>query len=126
MILAVVLIVTDSACSSAQAHQFPFRCNDLKLFDARSVLAMDEKQSLALWNCRLKKEHVPGLGAVIQPEDGDRMVANESLTIELFVDRSHGMQWARRSESKGQKGFPNCFNKFISCRSMFETRSCAT
>ena len=90
MILAVVLIVTDSeACASAQANQFPFRCNDVKLFDASSVLAMDEKQSLALSNCRLKKEHVPGLGAVIQ--DGDRMVANESLTIELFVDRSHGM-----------------------------------
>ena len=124
MILAVVLIVTDSeACASAQAHQCPFRCNDLKLFDASSVLAMDEQQSLALWNCRLKKEHVPGLGAVIQPEDGDRVVANESLTIELFVDRSHGMQGARRSENKGQKGVPNCF---ICCRSMFETRSCAT
>ena len=63
MILAVLLIVTDSkACASAQAH-FPFRCNNLKLFDASSVLAMDEKQSLALSNCRLKKEHVPGLGA---------------------------------------------------------------
>ena len=61
MILAVY--VTDSkACASAQAH-FPFRCNDLKLFNASSVLAMDEKQSLALSNCRLKKEHVPGLSA---------------------------------------------------------------
>ena len=38
-------------------------CNDLKLFDGSSVLGMDQKQSLALSNCRLKNEDVPGLGA---------------------------------------------------------------
>ena len=66
MILAMLSIVTDSeACVSAQAH-FPFRCKDLKLFDASSVLAMDEKQSLALSNCRLKKEDAPGLGGDLQ------------------------------------------------------------
>ena len=63
MILAVLLIVTDSeGFAYSQAH-FPFRCNDLKLFDASSVPTMDEKQSLALSNCRLKKEDVPGLSA---------------------------------------------------------------
>ena len=46
--------------------------------------------------------------------DGHRMVANESLTTQLFVlefKRSHGMQGARRSKNKGQKGFPNYFHK---------------
>ena len=37
------------ACVRAQAH-FPFRCNDLKFFNAISVLAMDEEQSPALAN----------------------------------------------------------------------------
>ena len=64
MILAVLLIVTDSvACASAQAYTSLSGCNDLKLFDGSSVLGMDEKQSLALSNCRLKKEDIPGLGA---------------------------------------------------------------
>ena len=59
MILAVLLVTDSEACASAQAH-FPFRCNDLKLFDASSVLGMDEKQSLALSNCRLKKKDGTG------------------------------------------------------------------
>ena len=83
MILAVtvLLIVTDSeACASTQAN-FPFRCNDLKLFDASSVLAMDEKQSLALSKCRLKRKMYRDSVLILE---GDRMVANESLTIELF------------------------------------------
>ena len=47
-------------------------------------------------------------------EDGDRMVTNDSLKTELFVQefkRSHGMQGARRIENKGQKGFPNYFHR---------------
>ena len=48
--------------------------NDLKLFDGSSVLGMDEKQSLALSNCRLKKEDEPGLGADLgrQPDGRER------------------------------------------------------
>ena len=66
MILAVLLIVTDSDLLKlvpALRLTFLSGCNDLKLFDESSVLGMDEKQSLALSNCRLKKEDVPGLGA---------------------------------------------------------------
>ena len=64
MILAVLNVTDSKACASAQAH-FPFRCNDLKLFNASSVLAMDEKQSLVLSYCRLKKEHVPDRDSVL-------------------------------------------------------------
>ena len=89
-----VLIVTDSkACASSQAH-FPFRCNDLKLFNASSVLALDEKQSLALSNCRLKKEHVPGLSADLRrrPDGHERQPRDRTVRpgIQAFAWHAGG------------------------------------
>ena len=112
MILAVLIVTDSNACASAQAH-FPFRCNDLKLFHASSVLAMDEKQFLALSKCRLKKEHVPGLGADLgrRPDGQERQP--DCLTIELFVQKfqlSYGMRGHVEDENRGQKGFPNHFH----------------
>ena len=108
MILAVRLIVTDSkACASAEAH-FPFRCNNFKLIDASSVLAMDEKQSLALSICK-KEEVPPGLGAAPGQRPDGREREPHDRTGQEFK-RSHAMQGARRSKNRGQKGFPNYFH----------------
>ena len=91
MILAVRLIVTDSkACASTKAH-FLFRCNNLKLIDASSVLSMDEKQSLALSSC--KKEDVPpGLGAAPGRRPDGREREPHDRTVRPGLKRSHGMQ----------------------------------
>ena len=111
MILAVLLIMTDSeVCVSAQAH-FPFRCNDLKLFDASSVLAMDEKQSLALSNCRLKKEDWLGLGADLGRRPGrDREPHDRTVRpgIQAFAWHAGGTPKQKQgTETKNEKGFPN-------------------
>ena len=80
MILAVLNVTDSEACASTQAH-FPFRCNDLKLFNASSVLEMDEKQSLALSNCRLKKEHVLGLSPDLgrRPDGHERQPHDQTV-----------------------------------------------
>ena len=110
MICAVLLIVTDSeAWASTQAH-FPFQCNDLKLFDASSVLAMDEKQSLALSNCRLKKEDLPGLGADLGRRPDGREREPHDRTVCPEIQAFACMRGACQSENKGQKGFPNYFH----------------
>ena len=89
MILAVPLIVTDSKLimklAPALRLTFPFRCNDIKLFDESSVLAMDEKQSPALSNCRLKKEDVPGLGADLGQRPGGCERQPHDQTVRLGI-----------------------------------------
>ena len=125
MILAVLLIVTDSkACASAQAH-FPFRYNDLKLFDASSELAiMDAKQSLALSNCRLKKEHVPGLGADLgrRPDGRERQPHDRTVNPEI-----QAIAWHAGGTPKRKQGTERLSQLFSYAAGLcFETRSCAT
>ena len=109
---AVRLIVTDSkACASAKAH-FPFRCNNLKLIDASSVLAMDEKQSLALSSCQLKKEDVPPvLGAALglrpdgrEREPHDRTVRPGIQALALAC-KGHA-----EAKTRDRKAFQNYFH----------------
>ena len=106
MILAVRLIVTDSkACASAKAH-FPFRCNNLKLIDASSVLAMDEKQSLALSSCEegraVKKEDVPpGLDAAPGRRPDGREREPHDRTVRPGIQ---AFAWHARGTPKQKQG----------------------
>ena len=115
MILAVRLIVTDSkACASAKAH-FPFRCNNLKLIDASSVLATDEKQSLALSSCQLKKEDVPpGLGAALGRRPDGREREPHDRTVRPGIQ---AFAWHARGTPKQKQGTERLSKIiFICCR----------
>ena len=107
MILAVLLIVTDSKVKLMLALRLTFlsdACNDLKLFDASSVF--DEKQSPALQNFRLKKEDVPGPGPRCPRPDG-----REREPHELFVQELKRWHAGRKTKLKqGTERFSQLFS----------------